>query len=107
MRKTINGVRYDTKSATKIARAVSPDANPGDFRYWDDELYVTQRSGRYFIFGEGGPMSRWSQAVGQNEWSGGEGILPVTREQALQWCEENDVDEAIIEHYFGDMIEDA
>ena len=106
MIKTINGVRYNTESSTFIAGA-SGGGGRSDFHFWEEELYVTQRSGRYFIAGEGGAMSRWSESCGQNQWCGGSGIKPITKKMALEWCEQNDISEDIIEHYFGDMIQEA
>jgi hypothetical protein len=41
-----------------------------------------------------------------NSYGGGEGIRPITREEALEWLESHDGGDAIEEH-FSDMIEEA
>ncbi len=105
MKKIVNGVRYDTEKMTLIGEA-SANCNPGDFQYWEAGLYVSPRSGRYCLAGRGGPMSRFSQSVGQNQWSGGEDLIPMGRSDALEWAEEH-LDTEEVEEFFGDDIEDA
>jgi hypothetical protein len=105
MKAIINGKRYDTEKATLIGSA-SSDAGRSDFRFFREELYVTPRSGRYFVAGEGGAMSRWAQRVDKNGYTGGKGILPLTREDALMWAEQH-LPADIIELHFSDMVEDA
>ena len=104
MKKIVNGVIYDTEKATLIGE--SSEGYKGDFRHWEAGLYVTPRSKRYFIAGAGGPMTRFAQSVGQNSWEGGADLIPMTREEALEWAEKY-VDTAIVEHYFGDVLEEA
>ncbi len=64
------------------------------------------RSGKYFIHGEGGAMSRWSKPTIDGNIMGGEGILPLSKESALEWAEHH-LDADTIDKYFGDMIQDA
>jgi len=104
MRKIINGVRYDTDKAIEIGSAHY--SNPSDFRHWEASLYVTPRSKRFFIAGAGGPMSRFSQSVGQNSWSGGSDLIPMSPEEALEWAEQY-LDPSEFEEHFADLIEDA
>lgn len=104
MKKIINGTRYDTDKATCIG--YTQNGYQGDFQYFHEELYVTQRSDKYFIHGEGGPMSRWSKPTGDGNIGGGDGILPLSKASALEWAEHN-LDSDTVEKYFGDMIEDA
>lgn len=109
MKKILNGVRYDTKKATLIggySNIGSGADSHSDFRYWEADLYVTPRSGKFFIAGSGGPMSRFSQSAGQNSWSGGEDLVPMSKEEALEWAE-NYLDAETVEEFFGDMIQDA
>ncbi|MDX9897029.1 MAG: hypothetical protein RBS34_16380 [Desulfofustis sp.] len=104
MRRIIEGKRYDTDKAIAIGSA--SHSHPGDFNWWEATLYKTPRSGAFFLAGKGGPMSRYSRTIGQNEWSGGERIDPLTRKEALEWAEQYlDADE--IEEHFGDDLEDA
>ncbi len=103
MRKIIDGKRYDTETAQRIASAES-SCNPTDFGYWEETLYRTGK-GAYFIHGEGGAMSRWSEPVGSNGRGGGEGIMVLSDAEAREWCESNEIDaDVIAEHFY---VEDA
>lgn len=104
MKKILNGVRYNTEGAVEIGTASY--ANSGDFQHWEATLYVTPKSKRFFIAGSGGPMSRFSQSVGQNEWAGGSDLIPMSKEDALQWAEKY-LDTEEFEKHFEGMIEDA
>jgi hypothetical protein len=104
MKSIINGKRYDTEKAVLIGEASY--GNYGDFSRWEAGLYKTPRSGAYFLAGEGGPMTRWARKVDASSWTGGEGVLPMERDEALAWAEQHlSADE--IEKHFGDAIEDA
>ena len=104
MKKIIDGIRYDTEKATEIGSASY--SNRSDFHHWDESLYKAPRSGRFFIAGEGGPLSRWSKAIDRNSWSGGSGIISVEPEQAREWCEQYLDGDDWSEH-FADQIQDA
>ena len=56
MKKIINGKLYDTETAKLIGRSYHGEG-PRDFRHYSEELY-RKRTGEYFLYGEGGPMSR-------------------------------------------------
>lgn len=86
MNKIINGHRYNSDTAEKLA-SWSNDYPYNDFNYCGEELYRT-RSGRFFIYGEGGAMSKYAKSQGDNNWSGGEAIEPITEEAARKWAEE-------------------
>ncbi len=103
MKKVIDGKRYDTETATLIASAES-SCSSSDFRWWEEDLYRTPR-GRYFVAGSGGPMSKYSQSIDANNWSGGEGIEVIDDAEALAWCEKHNIDADIIAQYF--TIENA
>lgn len=105
MKRIITGKRYDTEKAIKIGEASSNNGRR-DFRWYDEALYRTPRSGVYFLAGEGGAMSRWSKSCGGRTWCGGEGILPLDREDALEWAERH-LSAEQIEAAFGDAIADA
>lgn len=104
MKKIINGKRYDTDKATLIGERTQ--SNPSDFRWIEEGLYITPRSKQYFLAGEGGAMTQYSRPVDNNARGGGSKIIPLTREQALEWAEAY-LDEDDIEEHFGDQIEDA
>lgn len=105
MKAIINGLRYDTENARLIGET-SHGESTSDFNYWKAGLYKTPRSGRFFLAGYGGPMTRYARSIGNNTSSGGEKIDPMTKEEALKWAEEYlDPDE--IEAAFADDIQDA
>lgn len=112
-KKIAGGMRYDSKKSIEVGTAENyGDTNDGfgpiqskkDFRYWKATLYKTPRSGRFFLAGYGGAMSRFAQGSGQNSWYGGQDLIPMTRANALEWAEIYLSSEEI-EHHF--TIEDA
>lgn len=93
MKKVINGALYDTETAKMLGK--DSYSNPRDFHHWKETLYRT-KSGKYFLHGEGGAMTKYAVCVAQNEWSGGEKIIPLDLESAQAWAEEHlDGDEYI------------
>lgn len=104
MKKIINGTRYDTEKATLIGSATNGLPN-NDFSYWWAGLYMTPISKKFFLAGNGGPMSRYGSVNGDNRgW--GDRLEPMSKKDAFAWAE-NQLDADIIEKYFGDMIQDA
>ena len=85
MKKIINGKRYDTDTATRIGSAGY--GYSGDLGYWAEELY-RKKTGEFFLYGEGGPMSKYARRTGSNEWSGGKEIRPLSPKEAQEWAEE-------------------
>lgn len=85
MKKVIQGVLCDTSTAKFLGEASY--LSDRDFAHWSEELYRT-KSGKFFLYGEGGPASRYAVTIGQNEWSGGEKIQLLSRETAMKWAEE-------------------
>jgi hypothetical protein len=78
---------YDTATAKLLGEWRNRD-NPRDFSYCYEALYVT-KSGAYFLYGEGGPMSKYSRQIGSNNWSGDEVIIPMTLAEAQKWAEKH------------------
>ena len=68
MKSVIEGKRYDTETATKVAE-VSDNYGGRDFRAWSGTIYRTPR-GNWFIEGSGGPMTMFAERVGDNTGSG-------------------------------------
>jgi hypothetical protein len=84
VRKIIDGRTYNTDTSKKIG---SWDNNyyPNDFAYCSEILYKNTK-GAYFMYGEGGAMSKY--ATHQGDSSGwGEEITPFTSEEARVWAE--------------------
>lgn len=97
MKKVIDGKVFNTETSESIASASYSSC--GDFHYWFEELFLS-RNGQFFLYGKGGPLSRYSVDSGNNTISGSINIILLTREEALQWCQDNDVDPDIICQYF-------
>jgi hypothetical protein len=104
MERVIDGKLYDTNEARQVAEWRNM-ADTGDFGFCREVLYVTE-NGRYFIFGEGGPKTSYSQRTGDG-WAGGKEIKPITSEAALQWCEDKSIKGEIVAEEFDDEIEPA
>lgn len=86
MKKNINNKRYDTDTARFVAEWRNTRCSVTDFEYSEEQLYC-KRTGEYFLYGHGGPRTRYAKAVGQNCWGSGEDIIPLTQEEARQWAE--------------------
>ena len=84
MKKVINGKKYNTDTATLIGG--TGYSYPGDFAYWRERLY-RKKTGEFFLYGIGGPMSKYAIRTGQNEWSGSQQIQPLTVQEAQEWAE--------------------
>lgn len=97
MKRVIDGLLYDTKTAEEIANYSR--FYPSDFNHVAETLYKTA-NGNYFLAGKGGPRSKYAEQVEQNTWGGGEGIIPLAAKEALDWCEKNYIDADIIQAEF-------
>ncbi len=104
--KIINGKKYDTDTAELIGEYAN-SANRRDFHQFEEALYRT-KNGAYFLVGSGGPMSHYARSTGQNTWTGSsDNFMPLTRTEALEWCENHDVAADVIAANFADMLKDA
>jgi len=99
MRRAINGLIYDTETAQHLAHRSRGFAS--DWSHVREGLYVTER-GTYFLAGEGGPRSRYGRRTGDGGTRGGEGIHPLSREEALEWCERH-AQEVALDHFADDL----
>lgn len=103
MKKIINGRKYDTEKATMLGEW-SNMSDYRDFNYFCETLY-RKRNGEYFLCGEGNAASKYAESMGQNSWSGGWAIMPLSYESAQQWAVDHlEVDE--YEAIFGEVSED-
>jgi len=130
--KVINGFPYDIRTAMKICDlgkynkdgAFFIDAPPDSIEDWFFErsaLYATRKEApnaikqnplhvqdlaqlRFFIYGYGGPMTRFAQGAGRNEWMNGEDIIRITTIAAvsimysIDWTGKDRHIAAIIDH---------
>jgi hypothetical protein len=103
MKAVIEGRVYNTEAAENVDS--DSYGNAGDFEEWSESIYKTKK-GAWFLAGSGGARSKYSETVGQNEWSGGEKIIPLSDGEALQWLEEH-ASSKVIEEHFGDKLVEA
>lgn len=101
MKKIINNKLYDTETAREID--YYQYSSSSDFYYVYEALYK-KRTGEYFLYGEGGAMSKYSVSCGNRQYSGSSEIIPLSKEEAKEWAVENmDADDFMEE--FGEVEE--
>lgn len=104
MKRIIDGKMYDTATAELVA---SWDNGHGirDGCYVLEALYRTKK-GSWFVHGEGGGLSRYAERCEQNATCGGQAIIPLNSDEALEWLSGHGfADKA--EQYFADKIVEA
>lgn len=103
MKKIINGKLYNTETAKEMA-SWSDGMSFRDFSHVEEVLYQ-KRTGEFFIYGQGGPASRYAERVPGGMWGSGDQIIPLTWDAAREWAEEHlDADE--YQEIFGEVAED-
>lgn len=103
MKKIISGKVYDTDTAKELG-SWSSMADVRNFHHFSETLY-RKKTGEFFLYGEGGPMTKYAVAEGSNSWRGGSRIMPLSYAEAQKWAEEHlDGDE--YEAIFGEVTED-
>lgn len=100
MKRIINGKKYDTETATKVCDYEY--SHCGDFN-WCYEVLYKKKTGEFFIYGKGGPLSSYSRTEGGTSYGSSE-ITPITLNEAKKFAEENASVE-IYEEYFGEVEE--
>lgn len=103
MKKIIDGRMYNTETAKEVG-AWSNAGTWSDFHHVEETLY-RKKNGEFFLYGEGGAASKYAKPEGQNSWSGGERIMPMTFEEARAWAEKR-LDADDYEAIFGEVPED-
>lgn len=84
MKKIISGKVYDTSTAELVGEW-SNGSFPNDFNYCSEDLY-RKKTGEFFLYGEGGAMSKYAESRGDG-WGGGEKIMPMSYQSAQEWAE--------------------
>lgn len=97
MKKIIEGKVYNTETAEEIGSFWN-GLGGNDFRNLNESLYKTKK-GAWFLYGQGGAMTRWSESNGNTTW-GSSGIMVLSEESARRWCETHDIDAETIERHF-------
>lgn len=85
MKKIIRGRRYDTATAKLVGEYET--GYIGDFDWVNEKLYQ-KATGEFFLAGKGGARTRWSTRT-IDGYASGDGILPLTLEEAREWAEEH------------------
>jgi len=102
VRRVLNGKVYDTEKATPLAE--DKFGRPGNFNWWYEVLYRTVK-GSYFLYGEGGAMTKYRCQIDSNSYSGDSRITPLTPDEAFTWCQEHEVEAEVIEREFSYLVE--
>ena len=103
MKKIVEGKMYNTETATYIGRYRTDTMSRRDFRYLEEELYQ-KRTKEFFLYGEGGAMTKYAKYVEGCGYTDGEKIIPLSEDEARDWVEEHmDVDDYI--ELFGECEE--
>jgi hypothetical protein len=106
MRDIIGRLVYDTDTAGKVLDFTNSEVSASDFKAETSALYRTA-SGRYFLCGRGGPMSRWRVRLGGGfQGATIDAILPLGADEALDIVVEyGDIETA--EALFEQLVEEA
>jgi hypothetical protein len=86
MKAVVDGVRYDTMRAIAVARVSGGADSHSRYR---GQLYVTPRSRRWFVVGDGGPLSMFGKTVG-NVSTSGSGLVPLSTARVREILEHGD-----------------
>lgn len=103
MKRIIKNKVYDTDKA-KCVGTWDNRQYTSDFGYCSEDLY-RKKNGEFFLYGEGGPLSKYAKRYGDNVGYG-KRITPLSYEAAQQWAEEHlDADQYIA--IFGEPEDDG
>lgn len=103
MKEIIDKKVYNTDTAKEVGKWKNY-GGWNDFDHMEETLYQ-KKNGEFFLYGVGGPHTKYAESVELHTWSGGFKIIPLTWEEAREWAENNlDADE--YEEIFGEVSED-
>ncbi len=96
---------YDTDTA-ELVHEYWNGYSSRDFKCISEQLYKTPK-GNFFLLGAGGAMTKYAVDCGNNSRSGSsDNIIPLTKEEAIEWLETHDGSEKILE-LFPEEVEEA
>jgi hypothetical protein len=99
MKKVIDGKLYNTNTAQLVH-----SYGRGSAWQEDKETLYRSQKGAWFLYGEGGPKSQYSEPE-PGGWSTGT-LIPFTDGEALRWLEQHASADVALEH-FGSKVEEA
>ena len=103
MKRIIQNKVYDTEKAQHLGTWDNGHYT-SDFAYCSEDLY-RKKNGEFFLYGEGGPLTRYAKHYG-NDVGYGKRITPLTYDEAQEWAENHlDADDYIA--VFGTPEEDG
>lgn len=103
MKKVIDGKMYNTETAEMLAEYWNGLGN-SDYYHFNEGLFRTKK-GNYFLYGEGGPASKWASKSGKYSNEGSD-IVEFSRDEAMEWLSTNGFPD-VIEREFPDLLEEA
>ena len=83
MIETILNVVYDTNNAQSFGTVES--GYPLSDNRWYQETLFRNKSGYWFLYGEGGSQTRFATERTGGERTGSRGIIPIGQMQAMHW----------------------
>lgn len=86
MKKIFNGRLYNTDTA-KLSGRWDNGYCHSDFNYCSEDLYC-KKTGEFFLYGFGGPFTRYAISDGNSTCSGHD-IIPLTKKEAMMWAEKH------------------
>lgn len=102
MKAIIDGKKYDTETAKNVG-FYSSYGSFSDFNHLEETLFL-KKTGEFFLYGKGGPNTKYAIQTDMNSWAGGVKIVPLSENDAKAWAEKNlTVDE--YESLFGEVEE--
>ena len=102
MKRSIDGKIYNTETAKFIAE-YGNRLGQSNFKNYEESLYKTSK-GSYFLSGSGGALTKYSKQYGSMTGEG-DGIIPLSDDEALAWLEQHEKTKAIEEHFFNSIEE--
>lgn len=102
MKKIINGKKYDTDTAKEVGYSNNGLLST-DIDYIEETLYQ-KKTGEFFLYGEGGARTEYSDFRGETNCYSGCKIIPLTVKEAKKYAEEH----LTVEEYekiFGEVEE--
>ena len=101
MREIIDRKVYDTNSAERIAKH-GAIVDKGDFHALAETLYKDP-DGEYFLHCQGGAATEYADQT-SNGTTYGETLELLTKEEALDWCEQRSANSETVLEEFADLI---
>jgi hypothetical protein len=104
MQQIIDRKVYDTDTADQIAKH-GAIVDKGDFHALAETLYK-DADGQYFLHCQGGAATKYAKRTQEGK-TFGERIQLLSKEEALDWCEERSIGTGSVVEEFAELIENV